>query len=51
MSVAFAARALGVSEATIRRRLDDGRLRGYKLGPTRRVLRSDLERVAGKEHS
>jgi excisionase family DNA binding protein len=49
VSVATAARTLGVSEATVRRRLDDGSLLGFRLGATRRVLRSQLDRLVAPE--
>lgn len=45
VTVATAARRLGVSEATIRRRVDDGSLAGFRLGAVRRVLRSELDRL------
>lgn len=45
VTVRQAARTLGVSEATIRRRVDDGQLAGFRLGTVRRVLRSELDRL------
>jgi excisionase family DNA binding protein len=45
VSVATAARTLAVSQATIRRRVDDGTLAGFRLGDVRRVLRSELDRL------
>jgi excisionase family DNA binding protein len=46
VSVKTAADRLGVSQATIRRRVDDGTLAGYRLGAIRRVAASELERLA-----
>jgi excisionase family DNA binding protein len=45
VNVAAAAKALGVSQATVRRRIDDGSLAGFRLGCVRRVLRSELARI------
>jgi excisionase family DNA binding protein len=49
MTVRQAACELGVSEATIRRRVDDGSLRGFRLGSIRRVLASEVERILHDE--
>lgn len=46
VSVATAARKLAVSEATVQRRVDDGTLAGFRLGSVRRVLRSEIDRLA-----
>jgi excisionase family DNA binding protein len=49
VSVRTAAAVLGISEASVRRRVDDGQLAGFRLGSTRRVLRSELERLTHDE--
>jgi excisionase family DNA binding protein len=49
VSVKTAALRLAVSEATIRRRVDDGTLLGYKLGSVRRVAASELERLTQEQ--
>jgi excisionase family DNA binding protein len=50
VTVAQAARRLGVSEATVRRRIDDGELAGFRLGSIRRVLATEIERLTVREH-
>jgi excisionase family DNA binding protein len=45
VTVKTAALRLAVSEATIRRRVDDGTLLGYRLGSIRRVAASELDRL------
>jgi excisionase family DNA binding protein len=44
-TVREAATRLRVSEETIRRRFDDGSLRGFRLGSVRRIFASELERL------
>ncbi|HEY7060488.1 MAG TPA: helix-turn-helix domain-containing protein [Chloroflexota bacterium] len=51
VSVAAAAKLLGVHTATIRRWVDSGTLRAYRLGPRRLLLkREDLERLITPAH-
>lgn len=45
LTVAEAAATLDVSPETIRRRMDDGLLRGYKLHGVRRVFASEVNRI------
>jgi excisionase family DNA binding protein len=45
LTVGECARALRVSEETIRRRFDEGDLRGVRLGSVRRILASELDRL------
>lgn len=45
MTVREVADHLRVSEETIRRRFDDGELRGVRLGSVRRILASELVRL------
>jgi excisionase family DNA binding protein len=49
VSVRTAAAVLGISEASVRRRVDDGSLAGFRLGSTRRVLRSELDRLLDRQ--
>jgi excisionase family DNA binding protein len=44
-TVREAAARLRVSEETVRRRFDDGSLRGFRLGSVRRIFASELERL------
>ena len=46
LTVREVATALRVSEETVRRRFDDGELRGVRLGSVRRILASELDRLA-----
>jgi len=39
------ARAVDVSEETIRRRCDDGTIRAIRLGSVRRIFASELDRL------
>lgn len=48
VSVSEAAEALCVSPATVRRSVDDGRLVGYRLGGTRKVLRSAVQELVDR---
>jgi excisionase family DNA binding protein len=44
VTVAQAAETLCVSPETIRRRMDDGLLKGYRLAGVRRIFASELDR-------
>src|SRR4051812_23859858 len=50
LTVRETAQALRVSEEPIRRRFDDGDVRGVRLGSVRRILASELERLASPAH-
>jgi excisionase family DNA binding protein len=57
LTVAETAHRLRVSEETVRRRFDDGSLRGVRLGSVRRILANEIDRLlddsahAGEEMS
>jgi excisionase family DNA binding protein len=45
LTVTEAAQTLDVSPETIRRRMDDGLLKGYRLAGVRRVFASEVNRL------
>jgi excisionase family DNA binding protein len=45
VTVREAAETLDVSPETIRRRMDDGLLKGYRLAGVRRIFASEISRV------
>jgi excisionase family DNA binding protein len=49
LSVREAGVALGLSPKTIRRRIEDGELRSFRLGGTVRIPTSEIIRVRGDE--
>ena len=45
LSIGEAARELGVSRGTVYRRLNDGTIRGFRLGPTTRITCDEIRRI------
>jgi excisionase family DNA binding protein len=51
VTVKTAATMLEISDASVRRRVDDGELAGFRLGGVRRVSRSAIERLLDERSS
>lgn len=49
LTVREVAGRLRVSEETVRRRFDDGSLKGVKIGSVRRILASELDRLVDEQ--